>query len=215
MFHRSSFRLSLAALAALLIVPVSVHAGYEMKEVKQTVAPTSPFDQGQRELQIGAGAFFSFGNDGKERPTMNDADLTGRIGWMLNTPSGDGFFRGNVEFLTEVFGAGIFEGPGSVIGGVTLLLRYNFVQPDARWVPYFQLGAGGAYSDAHEETPQRRLGSALSFNLQGGFGLRFFCTETCAIFLEADYRHLSNASLADRNNGLNSVGGFIGASYFF
>ena len=215
MLNRVYTHFGYLACAILVALTSTAQAGHRLSEAKETVAPSSPFDRGRHELQIGAGPFFSFGNDALERPELNDVDLTARLGWMLNTPTGDGLFRGNVEVLAELFGAGIFEGPGSVIAGATLLLRYNFVQPDARLVPYFQIGLGGAYSDAHEELPQRRLGSALSFNLQGGLGLRYLCSASLAVFVEANYRHLSNASLADRNNGLNSVGGYLGVSYFF
>ena len=214
MFNPISKHLASFGCVAVFALSATAHAGHQI-DAKETVQPGSPFDRGRHELQIGAGAFFSFGNDELERPELNDADLTARLGWMLNTPSGDGLFRGNVEFLGELFGAGIFEGPGSIFAGATLLLRYNFVQPEARLVPYFQIGVGGVYSDAHEELPQRRLGSALSFNLQTGLGLRFFCSESLAVFVEGNYRHLSNACLADRNNGLNSVGGYLGVSYFF
>lgn len=187
-------------------------AGHEVESVSISCefAP-APFDKGTFELQVLAGGFFSF----EHQPELDYAIGTIRGGWMLSTPSGDGFCRGNVEFLIEAFGGGIFEGPGDALAGATLLLRYNFVQPDASVVPYIQIGGGGVYSDAHEDEAQRLIGSAVSFNLQAGVGLRFFVSEQCAIVVEGGYRHISNADLADRNVGVNSIGGNIGVSYFY
>ena len=207
--------IGIVALTALRVTSTEVLAGHEMKTDKEPVPVVSPFDKGRMEFQAAAGAFSSFGNFSDTRPHLVDVDVSLRLGWMLNTPSGDGFFRGNCEFFTELFGAAVVEGPGSGFGGLTLLLRYNFVQPDSRCVPYFQIGAGGLYNDVHESSRQHLFGSPFEFNLQGGFGVRCFVAERCAIFLEADYRHISNAGLSDRNAGMNSVGGYIGASYFF
>ena len=207
--------IGIAALAALQLTSTAVLAGHDMKADKEPVPVSTPFDKGRMEFQIGAGAFSSFGSFSDKRPHLVDVDVALRLGWMLNTPSGDGFFRGNCEFLVEAFGAAVVEGPGDGFGGLTLLLRYNFVQPDSRCVPYFQIGAGGVYNDVYKETPQRLMGRAFEFNLQAGFGVRCFVAENCAVFVEADYRHISNADSADRNLGLNSVGGYIGVSYFF
>jgi Lipid A 3-O-deacylase (PagL) len=146
---------------------------------------------------------------------MNDVDVTTRLGWMLSDPVFEGIFRGNFEVVTELFGGGFVKGPADGLMGVTLFLRYNYVQPGARLVPYVHAGGGGVYSDASEAHPQRELGSPLFFNLQAGFGARFFCTETCALFLELNYRHLSNGGLAERNVGLNSAGSWLGVSFFF
>ncbi len=206
--------LFLLGFATMASMPLA-HAGHEIVDTK-TVAPiASPFDGGMREFQISAGAFFSLNNGGEKRPTINDVDGSLRLGWMLYSPKGDGFLRGNCELLIEAFGAGIVEGPGSGMGGATLLFRYNFVQPQARWVPYFQVGAGGVYNDIHEDQQQRLIGRSFEFNLQAGVGLRYLCSERCAIFAEFDYRHISNADTADRNLGLNSLGGLLGASIFF
>lgn len=175
---------------------------------------TSPFDKGQHEFQALAGAFFSANFD-SSRDDFDLASAHVRIGWMLNTPKGSGFFRGNCELLLEAFGGPVIHGPGNGLVGASLLLRYNFVQPDARLVPYFQLGGGGIYSDAHKDHSQSLIGAPFEFNLQASLGLRWFCTERCAVAVEGGYLHISNASLADRNIGVNCLGGLIGVSLFF
>ena len=201
-------------LAILATTASSAIAGHEVAD-KSVSAAWDPFAKGRMEFQLGAGAFHSFGNESDIRPRIVDIGGSVRLGWMLTDVASEGWCRGNWEFLTEIYGAGIVEGPGDVFVAATLLLRYNFVQENSRWVPYFQLGGGGIYSDAHEDTVQRAIGSEYSFNLQGGFGLRYLCSDRCAVYVEALYRHISNAGLADRNLGTNAVGGFVGLSYFF
>jgi len=178
---------------------------------KEVVLRETPFDRGRHEFQAMAGTFFSVDHS----PDLDYAVGTLRLGWMLSSPRGDGVFRGNCEFLLEVFGGGIFEGPGDGLAGATVLLRYNFVQPDARFVPYLQIGAGGLYSDADRDGAQRLIGEAFEFNLQASLGLRAFLSDKCAVSLEGGYRHISNANLADRNVGVDSVGGQVGLSWFW
>lgn len=202
--------------AALLSFAVSTYAGQEISAGKETKGVlTTPFDQGRNEFQLGVGYHFSFNNGGDFRPDLQDLDLNLRYGWMVTSPAGDGFFRGNWELLAELWGGAVTEGPGNVITGLTFLVRYNFIQPDAKCVPYFQVGVGGVYNDIHDSEPQRLIGQAFEFNLQAAFGLRYLFNESTALYLEGGYRHLSNANMADRNLGLNSLGVQVGVSWFF
>lgn len=203
----------LFAAVSLFALAAPSHAGQPMPEPPPATA--SPFDRGTRELQLGPTAFFSVANNDHGRDKLNDAGLAVRFGTMLNSPSGPGCLRGNCELLGELFATGIYEGPGDVLLGGTVFLRYNFVQPEAAWVPYFQLGVGGVYSNAYNDHSQRVLGSAVEFNLQASLGLRRMMGENRAFFIEGGYRHISNAGLADRNIGLNSLGVTLGVSWFF
>jgi lipid A 3-O-deacylase len=175
----------------------------------------SPFSRGVFELQLAGGYAFSQNFHDVFRPQMNDIDGTARLGWMLTDPIFEGTFRGNIELMGEVFGGGFVKGPADALGGVTLFFQYNFVQPERKFVPYFHVGGGGVYSDASDSQPQRELGSPSLFNVQVGFGTRFLCTQRWGLFLETNWRHLSNAGLADRNRGLNSVSSWFGVSFFF
>jgi lipid A 3-O-deacylase len=200
--------------AASLALSISAHAGQEMKTYKE-VAVETPFDKGKCEFQLGVGAFTSFQSSNTERPKFTDLDLSLRWGTMLYTPSGDGPFRGNLEFLVEAFGAGLVEGVKTGYAGAALMLRYNFVQPDAKWVPYIQIQGGGVYNDVYKDNEQRVFGRSVEFDLGAGFGVRYLFNDHCALFAEADYRHVSSAGTSDRNLGLNSAGGFLGVSYLY
>jgi lipid A 3-O-deacylase len=206
----------LCTLAVLSLAAPALYAGHEVvspgKETKAVIF--DPFEKGNHEFQLGVSYNFSFNTGTDIRPDVDDVDLHLRMGWMLTSPAGSGCFRGNWEFLAEVFGGGIVEGPGDVIAGLTLLFRYNFVQPDAKWVPYFQLGVGGVYTDI-DDPVQRLIGQDFSFNLQAGLGVRYMSSERMAWYLEATIRHFSNANQADRNLGLNQVGAQVGVSWFW
>src|SRR5690606_4331378 len=94
--------------------------------------------------------------------------------------------------------------------------RYNFVQPNARFVPFIQIGAGGAYSDAaSDDEVQKLIGADWSWELQAAVGFRHFLTERIALTMMIQYQHFSNADREPRNHGLDALGGLVGVSWFF
>ena len=105
----------------------------------------SLFSQGRWEGSLDAGLLFSPVIATYQRPTINYTITSLQVGTMLSDVKGSGWVRGNFEFAGEGFGSAIFQGPGRYIAGMTLWCRYNFVQPDWRFVPYVQGGAGASY----------------------------------------------------------------------
>ncbi|MEO0453802.1 MAG: acyloxyacyl hydrolase [Verrucomicrobiota bacterium] len=139
-----------------------------------------------------------------------------RLNWMLNTPSGNGFFLdGNFEAIIELSASYIFTSWGNVIVGPTGLVRYNFVQPGWKVVPYIQAGAGVVYTDAHEDPTQDEIGQAIEFTPQASVGLKFLADEDWSINTELIFHHISNASLSPQNDGTNALGGMVGFTYYF
>jgi lipid A 3-O-deacylase len=173
------------------------------------------FAKGGREFQSLAGVFYFFDRGDNDGPSIDLAVASVRLGRMLSNPRGTGFFAGNYELLGEIFGGGIFQGPGKVEAGATLFIRYNFIQPQARIVPYMQIGGGGIYTDISERESRGLVSLPLNFNLQGDGGLRFMLNRRDFLLLEAGYRHVSNASIKLPNRGVDSVGGEVGVGFFF
>ena len=138
-----------------------------------------------------------------------------RLGWMLYSPHGSGFLRGNLELLGSVGGGGIFEGPGSIFGSVGGILRYNFVQPSARLVPYFQGGAGAFISDISENKKQEDVGGTVEADLKAGVGAKFLICRGWSLNSELFFEHVSNADTQTRNVGINALGGLLGFSRSF
>ncbi len=171
------------------------------------------FNRGLREASVGGG-FMMTCITGEGRPIVNYAMGYVNVGYFFYDPAGSGFFRGNLEVLPEVFGAGIYESPtagGNYIAGATLYLRYNFIQKNWWCVPYLQGGAGLTSMDINHGYD----GMNFNFNLDAGAGARFLVARNWSINAEVLFQHISNADTADHNIGLNSIGPRLSASFSF
>ena len=173
------------------------------------------FAKGTHEFQSVAGVFYFFDRGDNDGPSIDLAVESLRLGVMLGDPHGSGFFAGNWELLGEIFGGGIFQGPGSVEAGATLFIRHNFIQPHARIIPYMQIGGGGIYTDISERESRGLVSLPVEFNLQAGIGSRFMLNDRWSIVLEGVYRHISNAEINKPNFGIDSVGGNVGFGFSF
>ncbi|MDD5261160.1 MAG: acyloxyacyl hydrolase [Methylacidiphilales bacterium] len=192
-------------------------AGDLSKQVLTKVEPVAPlFTEDRIEFQAMQGALFSQNDIGPSIPTYDYAKTTLRLGWMLDTPAGDGsWYDGNFEAVMEISTNFVFSGFGNVHVGPTGLVRYNFVQPGWKVVPYVQGGAGIVYSDGYQTSSQRALGGCIEFTPQAGVGIRCLLNNNWSVDLEADFEHISNAGIYSRNLGVNAIGGQVGFSYFF
>jgi opacity protein-like surface antigen len=178
-------------------------------------AAPGPFDRGTWELEAGSGEYWSFASSSAKWMTINYQLEVLRLGWMYDSPRHSGWLRGNNELLLEAFGGVVTKGPGSYLAGGSPLWRYNFVQPEARLVPYIQLGMGALGTNISKCRRQREIGEEFNFALQGGVGLKYLINDRWSASVEADYRHISDAGMSARNQGLNSIGGLILVSYCF
>ncbi|RYD28190.1 MAG: acyloxyacyl hydrolase [Verrucomicrobiaceae bacterium] len=208
--------LTLHALGCFLSLGSAARAGQDMPALVPSAALTLPartgsiFEAGTIELQSGAGTYWSFIPDGSVRPDLDYTLSTYRLGIMLSDIHGNGWLRGNTEFLLEGFYGSVITGRGDWLAGGALQLRYNFVRPEAKWIPYFQIGAGGLWNDIYKDKSQELIGQSFEFNLQATLGLRRQINSRWGVTLEGGYRHISNADLADRNRGLDSLGFLVG-----
>lgn len=201
--------------AFVFLLVGSARGGTEREAPVFRQGPSDVFAKGSHEFQNVTGVFYFFDRGDNDGPSIDLAVESIRLGLMLSNPHGTGFFAGNYELLGEVFGGGIFQGPGNVEAGATLFIRYNFIQPRARLVPYMQIGAGGIYTDISQRDSHGLVSLPVEFNLQGTGGLRFFLSPRCSLLLEAGYRHISNATIKLPNRGVDSVGGALGLGFFF
>ena len=174
------------------------------------------YTEGRMSLELVSGALFSLTGLPEGSPALNYAQTNLRLGWMLASPGpGQSVMRGNWEGLVEISNSIIFKGPGNYIGGVTGLLRYNFVQPDWDLVPYIQGGVGLVYNDIYKDDTQQAIGQAIEFTPQCSIGVHYLIDKNWAVAAEGMFHHISNAGMSKRNRSLNSLGGFIGVTYFF
>jgi lipid A 3-O-deacylase len=207
----------LLTLACLAMTTFRANAGpLDGSTVAETVFE-SPYHASHWEIQAMAGPYWDI--EPYSDQTNFDYVLESlRIGYMIINPTGHGQWRGNLELLLDASGGEFFRGPANYLVGGNVLLRWNFVQvPQPKWIPYFQLGAGGLYHDARavDTRTQSVLGSNVEALLHAGVGLRYYLTKSWSIDGEFGYRHISNASTTAHNRGLNSLGSDLGLSYFF
>jgi lipid A 3-O-deacylase len=195
-----------------------------LESIPEVADPFSPVDcfaeafaKHRGTLQVAGGAYFSpVGVGPRVQPKFDFAPIDVRLGCMLYSPCPDNCcLRGNVEALLELTTAPVTDGFGSIVIGPTLLLRYNFVQPDWRVVPYLQGGGGFIYNDGYRDKTQRALGQAGEFYLQATGGFHFLLNPHWSFDIEGGYIHISNAGTNERNGGINALGGSLGLTYFF
>jgi lipid A 3-O-deacylase PagL len=206
-----------AALACLAAINFKANAGPVGATITAQSEFESPYHAGGWEIQAVAGPFWDL-EVYSDQPTFDYVLESLRIGYMITGARGHGWSRGNLELLLDASGGQFFRGPVNYLIGGNVLLRWNFLQvAHPKWVPYFQLGAGGLAHDARDvdTRAQATLGSNVEAMLHADLGTRYHITEKWSIDGEVGYRHISNANTSAHNRGLNSLGGQFGLSYFF
>src|SRR6266516_3429131 len=73
--------------------------------------------------------------------------LTARVRWGV--VQDDSWLRGYNQFYVSAIAEPIFRGPENHYFGFNFGLRYNFVRPGSRLVPYFSGGLGLGWIDSH------------------------------------------------------------------
>jgi len=210
-------QICLAPLLIAVLLPRNANAGEAAQtEISKPVVQSDfPFQKGTMDVELLDGIFISYEFSSLRRPSF-DYELTVlRLGYMLTDVKYSGWLRGNYELLLDGFVGPFYQGQGTALGGVGFLVRYNFVQPNSRWIPYFQLGAGGLYNDAYHHTQQIEIGSGPEFDLESTMGVSYLLSRNWAVDLEFGYRHISDAETSSRNTGVNSFGFLVGLNYFF
>ena len=208
---------------SMLAVSYSVSAGEDIKGTildkdvschSKKVSRDNRWDEGNWEFSFVTGPFFGPLKSG-ERERISYYANSFRAGYNLTDIFGseDAWYRGNVQLVGELFIAEIFNtvGGGSIVIGPNVLVRYNFIQPGWRIVPYIQAGPGLVYTD----TENNSIGLNHCFQLNGAVGLRYLLNEDWSVSVEADWHHMSNANIGHSNLGSDELGGQLGVSYFF
>lgn len=118
--------------------------------------------------------------------------------------------------LVGIYGAKPTADLGEWIAGGYAGVRYSF--PSESNTPFYaQFNFGPQLTDAYKDRDQNVIGSFLEFRSELIFGKHWSLRQTPDRFLitELNVQHISNASLAERNVGVNNLGLAIGLSRFF
>jgi hypothetical protein len=128
--------------------------------------------------------------------------LTKKIGF--NPPS-------LVQFQIEPFFGFVFQPEKNIEVGTSFLFKFGLVPETWKLQPYIKLGTGMVFMSQHtiEQSTQ------FNFISGCGAGFHYFFKENNAITIEYRFRHLSNASIKDPNNGINTYSCLFGITRLF
>jgi hypothetical protein len=201
---------TLRASTACVIVLVCSQAfgGTEQQRVE---AVTSELNPQRFELALESGYLFGVINPPQDYQVGAEF-LTARIRWGV--VQGDSWLRGYNQFYFSAIAEPIFQGIENHYFGFNLGMRYNFVRPGSRFVPYISGGVGAGWIDSHPEIPGGQ-GQDFTFNILSAAGISYLIDDHWKISVGALYEHLSNAGQTDPNPSLNLFGPQVGVSYSF
>ena len=134
-----------------------------------------------------------------------------RIGKVLTSEIGKGWYMGNLELLLEPLYAHYYKPFDAEAAGGSFLFKYNFLSY-GRWMPYWDLGLGMLWTNLAPRIQEQS--TQFNFVLESGPGVDYFVTQDVAFMIGTRFHHISNAGLGDRNHGLNSILGYVGVSVF-
>jgi lipid A 3-O-deacylase len=138
--------------------------------------------------------------------------LTARVRWGV--VHRDVWFRGYNQFYVSAIAEPIFRGIENHYFGLNLGMRYNFIRPGSRLVPYVSGGLGLGWIDSHPEIPGGQ-GQDFTFNILSAAGISYELNDHWKLNAGVLYQHLSNAGQTDPNPSLNLFGPQVGVTYSF
>jgi len=199
--------LRLCFACAVLLACSETFAGVEKPPV---ATATEEFNPQRFEFAIESG--FLFGAINPPASYEIGAEfLTARIRYGVVH---DSWLRGYNQFYVSAMAEPIFRGIENHYFGFNLGMRYNFVRPGSRFVPYISGGVGAGWIDSHPEIPGGQ-GQDFTFNILSAAGISYSVNNHWKINVGALYEHLSNGGQTDPNPSLNLFGPQVGVNYSF
>src|SRR5262249_51953668 len=134
-----------------------------------------------------------------------------RYGWVLTGPHGPGFLRGNFEYAVDAVPVFLVFQPRNTAYGVGLNplgLKWN-LQPQGRFLPYFELGGGTLFTTHDVPTGT----GPVNFTSDAALGVHHV-GDSLNWSLDVRYMHISNAGLTALNPGINTVQVRLGIGAF-
>jgi hypothetical protein len=134
--------------------------------------------------------------------------------WQMGAVRGPWALRGNTDLTATVSLTAIPRGPETAYGAFDLGFRRNFVQPNWKIAPYFEIRIGAGWLNAQEPHGNTYAqGQDFTFTLITGTGFRYNFNGRYSMAIGAAYFHVSNAYLSEPkydDNGINVCGPWIG-----
>jgi lipid A 3-O-deacylase len=193
---------------AVLVACSQTFGGVEQSQI---ATATEEFNPQRFEFAIESGYLFGAINPPASYE-IGAEFLTARVRWGV--VRSDSLLRGYNQFYVSTVLEPIFRGIENHYFGFNLGMRYNFVQPGSRLVPYISGGVGAGWIDSHPEIPGGQ-GQDFTFNILSAAGISYNVNDHWKIDVGALYQHLSNGGQTDPNPSLNLFGPQVGVNYSF
>src|SRR6266853_4199521 len=155
---------------AFLLACLQAFGGTERSSVE---LPPTEFNPRSFELAVESGYLFGAFNPPQDYQ-IGAEFLTARVRWGV--VQRDIWLRGYNQFYISAIAEPIFRGIENHYFGLNLGMRYNFVRPGSRFVPYFSGGLGLGWIDSHPEVPGAQ-GQDFTFNILSAAGISYKMTE--------------------------------------
>jgi len=194
---------------SLLILVSSLALGGTSESGVETV--TSELNPRSFEVAIESGYLFGAINPPADY-RIGAEFLTARVRWGV--VRSDSWLRGYNQVYFSGIAEPIFRGIENHYFGFNLGMRYNFVRPGSRLVPYFSGGVGAGWIDSHPEVPGGQ-GQDFTFNILSAAGVSYIVNDHWKVNVGALYQHLSNGGQTDPNPSLNLFGPQVGVTCSF
>ena len=118
------------------------------------------------------------------------------------------------SILCSRHGGADLSRPENYYYGISVGLRYVFVQPGSRLGFYISSGVGLGWIDSHADQFGAQ-GQDFTFNILAAVGVTYRINERWQLSGGALYQHLSNGGQTDPNHSLNLLGPQLGATWSF
>jgi opacity protein-like surface antigen len=181
-------------------------------DTDRTMSATSEFEPPRFEFAAETAYLLGFINS-PHSYEIGAEFLTARLRWGV-VPDENSWLRGYNQFYVSAIAEPIFRGIENHYFGLNFGVRYNFVRPNSRFVPYFSGGLGLGWIDSHADIPGAQ-GQDFTFNILTAAGVSYRFNDRWKLDAGLLYQHLSNAGQTDPNPSLNLLGPQIAFSYSF
>ena len=203
----------LVAVLALLWLPAELFLNNRTASAAEPAADATLFGFGRQSVGIAGGHGLALPVGGTSSDELRDLQflyLAPRWGVGLSDPmGGTSWYRGNFDLVLEGSFLYSLEPKNGIAGGLTPLIRYNFLAGN-RVIPFVQIGGGILALDFD----LRRQADGVNFTPQAGLGFHYFLSEATALTGEWRYHHISNAGIHSNNAGINSSVVLFGITVF-
>lgn len=115
------------------------------------------------------------------------------------------------QLQIEPFISFVSQPDANIETGTSFLLKLGLSPQTAKFQPYVKAGLGMVYMTQHT----REQGTQFNFTEQLGLGAHYFIKKNTAFTIEGRARHLSNSSIKEPNNGIDTLFVIAGISYRF